>query len=80
MILAYIRAHRYYSRVEKRRDGSYLRTTQHGPGSRRVVEVVSGLEAARLCAYGDWVACDALREARGSEHPYQAILAELEDL
>lgn len=79
MDLAYIRVANLYSKLEKK-GGEYIRTTQHGPGSRRIVSTVSELKAAEICSFSDWTVCDALKEARGSRFPYQAVLAELMEI
>ncbi|UQS95138.1 hypothetical protein Pam3_67 [Pseudanabaena phage Pam3] len=79
MILAYIRVANLYSKLEKK-GGEYVRTTQHGPGSRRIVSTVSELKAAEICSFSDWTVCDALKEAKASQFPFQAVLAELMDM
>jgi len=77
MILAYIRIQNLYSFVEKLQDGTFQRTTQWGPGAPKQRSVISELKAAELCAFGDWVVCDKLKEAKSSRFPFQAILSEL---
>lgn len=79
MILAYIRACNLYSKLE-RKGGEYVRTTQHGPGSRRIISTVSELKAAEICAFSDWTVCATLKEARASRFPVQAVLAELMEM
>lgn len=80
MIIAKILVHNYFSKVEKKRDGSFVRTHQHGPGARKLREVISELEAAKLAAYSDWEVCEKLTSAKSGEFPFQSILSELGDL
>jgi hypothetical protein len=78
-VIAQIHVPQFYSTVEKK-DGEYVRTWQHGPGQRKQRATISELKAAELCALSDWSVCDALKEAKSSRFPYQALLAELMDL
>lgn len=78
-VIAQIHVPQFYSTVEKKA-GGYIRTVQHGPGARIQRSTISELKAAELCALSDWSVCDALREAKASRFPFQAILAELMDL
>lgn len=79
MQLARITVHNHHCTLEKV-GGLYIRTTQAGPGARKVRSEVSELKAAELCSFSDWLVHESLREAKASRFPYQAILAELIDL
>lgn len=79
MILGYIIVNNLYSKVEKLK-GGYIRTTRMGPGSRKIREAVSDLEAAKPCAYPDWKVNERLLEAKNSRHPFQRLLTEIDSI